>query len=37
MIGIIGAMRVEVESLKSKLTDAKSEVICGAEYVSGKL
>ena len=37
MIGIIGAMRVEVESIKSKITDAKSEVICGAEYVSGKL
>ena len=37
MIGIIGAMRVEVEGLCSKLTDAKSEVICGVEYVSGKL
>lgn len=37
MIGIIGAMSVEVEGLKARLTDAKSEVICGAEYVSGKL
>ncbi|MBE6534241.1 MAG: 5'-methylthioadenosine/adenosylhomocysteine nucleosidase [Ruminococcaceae bacterium] len=37
MIGIIGAMSVEVEGLKSKITDAKSEIVCGAEYVSGKL
>lgn len=37
MIGIIGAMSVEVEGLKSKITDAKKEIICGAEYVSGKL
>ena len=37
MIGIIGAMRVEVEGLCAKLTEAESEVICGVEYVSGKL
>ena len=37
MIGIIGAMSVEVAELKAKVTDAKSEIICGAEYVSGKL
>ena len=37
MIGIIGAMSVEVAELKAKVTDAKTEVICGAEYVSGKL
>ena len=37
MIGIIGAMSVEVEGLKAKITDAKSEVISGTEYVSGKL
>lgn len=37
MIGIIGAMSVEVEELKSKITDAKKETVCGVEYVSGKL
>ena len=37
MIGIIGAMSVEVEGLKAKLTNAKSEIISGAEYVSGSL
>ena len=37
MIGIIGAMSVEVEGLKARMKDAKSEIICGAEYVSGKL
>jgi adenosylhomocysteine nucleosidase len=37
MIGIIGAMSVEVAELKSKVTDAKSETVFGTEYVSGKL
>ena len=37
MIGIIGAMSVEVEELKSKITDAKKETVFGVEYVSGKL
>ena len=37
MIGIIGAMSVEVEGLKNKLEDAKRENISGSEYVSGKL
>ncbi len=37
MIGIIGAMSVEVEELKSKIIDTKKETVCGAEYVSGKL
>ena len=37
MIGIIGAMSVEVEGLKARLLNAKREVICGAEYVSGTL
>lgn len=37
MIGIIGAMSVEVEGLKARLEDARAETICGAEYVSGKL
>ncbi len=37
MIGIIGAMSIEVEGLKAKLQDAETQIICGAEYVSGKL
>ncbi len=37
MIGIIGAMSVEVEGLKNKLEGAQSEKISGCEYVSGKL
>ena len=37
MIGIIGAMSFEVEELKAKVEDAKSEVISGTEYVCGRL
>lgn len=37
MIGIIGAMRVEVEGLISKLDGARSDRISGVEYVSGRL
>ena len=37
MIGIIGAMSVEVEGLKSKLVGAVSEKLSGCEFVSGKL
>ena len=37
MIGIIGAMSVEVEGLKARLSNPKREIICGAEYVSGSL
>lgn len=37
MIGIIGAMSVEVEELKARLTDAKAEKFAGSEYVSGRL
>ena len=37
MIGIIGAMSVEVEALKNKLEGAKIEKISGCEYVSGSL
>ena len=37
MIGIIGAMSVEVEALKSKIKDAKREIIGGTEFVSGTL
>ena len=37
MIGIIGAMSVEVEALKSNIKNAKSEKISGTEFVSGTL
>ena len=37
MIGIIGAMSVEVEGLKKRLENAEREVISGPEYVSGRL
>lgn len=37
MIGIIGAMSVEVEALKAKMKCAKRETVSGIEFVSGKL
>ncbi len=37
MIGIIGAMSVEVEALKAKIQNPHSEIISGSEFVSGKL
>ena len=37
MIGIIGAMRIEVEALWEAMTDKKRENISGIEFVSGKL
>ena len=37
MTGIIGAMSVEVEALKAKISNAKREVISGIEFVSGEL
>ena len=37
MIGIIGAMSVEVEALKAKIKCAKKETVSGIEFVSGKL
>ena len=37
MIGIIGAMSAEVEALKAKIENAKTEKISGAEFVSGRL
>jgi adenosylhomocysteine nucleosidase len=37
MIGIIGAMSVEVEALKAKIENAKRETVSGIEFVSGKL
>lgn len=36
-IGIIGAMAVEVESLKSKIKNADRETVSGIEFVSGEL
>ena len=36
MIGIIGAMDIEVESIKTLLSDIKTETISGAEFVIGK-
>ena len=36
MIGIIGAMDIEVESIKSLLTDTKTEAISGVNFVLGK-
>ena len=37
MIGIIGAMSVEVEALKAKIEDAESYTVSGIEFVSGTL
>ena len=37
MIGIIGAMEVEIEGIRSKMTHKKEKVISGVKYVSGKL
>ena len=36
MIGIIGAMDIEVESIKTLLSDIKTETISGVEFVIGK-
>lgn len=37
MLGIIGAMQVEVEALKAVMTQRESRVISGMEYVKGVL
>lgn len=37
MIGIIGAMQVEVETLKNMVGQAKKEVVSGVEFTSGKI
>lgn len=37
MVGIIGAMRAEVEALKAEITGKKTEVISGIEFISGSL
>lgn len=36
MIGIIGAMDIEVESIKSLLTDTRKETVSGITFVCGK-
>ena len=36
MIGIIGAMKIEVEKIIEKMTDKTSVMISGAQFVSGK-
>lgn len=37
MLGIIGAMQVEVNALKEIMTEQESRVISGMEYVKGKI
>ncbi|MBE6531691.1 MAG: 5'-methylthioadenosine/adenosylhomocysteine nucleosidase [Ruminococcaceae bacterium] len=37
MIGIIGAMKIEVDSLKREMTEVSTETVSGIEFVSGKL
>lgn len=37
MIGIIGAMRIEVETIKSLMENKESQTVSGVEYVSGTL
>lgn len=37
MIGIIGAMSVEIEGLKAKIKNPSREIISGIEFVSGSL
>ena len=37
MIGIIGAMEVEIEGIRSKMTDKSEKTVSGVRYVSGKL
>lgn len=37
VIGIIGAMKTEIEALKASLSEAEKETVSGIEFVSGKL
>lgn len=37
MIGIVGAMDIEVDGIKAEMTDKKVKTIAGLEFVSGKL
>lgn len=36
-IGIIGAMKIEVEALKSAMTDTQTQTIAGIDFISGLL
>ena len=36
-IGIIGAMKIEIETLRELMKDTHSEIISGVEYTDGKL
>lgn len=37
MTGIIGAMRIEVETIRSLMENKRSEVVSGVEYITGTL
>lgn len=37
MIGIIGAMEIEVAGITAALTDHKTETLCGVTFHTGKL
>ncbi len=37
MIGIIGAMQVEIEGLKAMLSEPKTETVSGIDFISGRL
>ncbi len=37
MIGIIGAMKAEIDGIKNIITDKKIETVSGIEFVSGKI
>ncbi len=37
MIGLIGAMSIEIEGIRAKMTDKESRKVSGIEFVSGKL
>ena len=37
MIGIIGAMTVEIEGIRAKMTEKSEKIISGVTYVSGRL
>ena len=36
-IGVIGAMQMEVDNLKAEMTDTKTAVYSGVEFVEGKI
>lgn len=37
MLGIVGAMDIEVDSLKNEMTDAKVKVVAGMDFYQGKI